>query len=75
MPKTHEKFHSVNGKRLILIVDDEMINRELQAQTLSEDSETISAADGEQALEMVRQNRDMLSLILLDLLMPGIHGL
>ena len=27
MFKSHEKFHSVNGHRLVLIVDDEAINR------------------------------------------------
>ena len=30
MLKSHEKFHSANGRRLILIADDELINRELQ---------------------------------------------
>ena len=29
MLKSHEKFHSANGKRLILVADDELINREL----------------------------------------------
>ena len=28
MLKSHEKFHSANGKRLILVADDERINRE-----------------------------------------------
>ena len=28
MPKVHEKFHSTNGKRQILIAEDETINRE-----------------------------------------------
>ena len=32
MLKSHEKFHSSNGKRQILVVDDEMINRELLKQ-------------------------------------------
>ena len=30
MLKSHEVFHSVNGKRQILIADDEMINREIE---------------------------------------------
>ena len=37
MPKNHEKFHSANGKRLILIADDEMINRELLANMLEDE--------------------------------------
>lgn len=75
MLKTHEKFYSSNGKRLILIVDDEEINRELLRMVLEEDYETLMAPDGETALEIVRKNSDTLSLILLDLLMPGMHGL
>ena len=75
MLKTHDKFHSANGKRLILIVDDEAINRELLNLLLSDEYETLFAENGEQAIEIVRDNYDTLSLILLDLLMPGMHGL
>lgn len=73
--KTHGKFHSADGRRLILIVDDEQINRELLAMTLQEDYAILTAADGQEALTLIRDNRDELSLILLDLLMPGMHGL
>jgi len=73
--KNHGNFHSANGKRLIMIVDDELINRELLAMTLQDEYETVTASDGQQALGMIREKSDMLSLILLDLLMPGMHGL
>ena len=75
MPKNHEKFHSANGKRLILIADDEMINRELLANMLEADYELITAANGREAYDLIDRNRDMLSLVLLDLLMPEMHGL
>ena len=75
MLKSHEEFHSANGKRLVLIVDDELINRELLALALQADYETITAADGEEALFIIRENSEILSLVLLDLLMPGMHGL
>ena len=75
MLKTHEKFHSANGKRLVLIVDDEDINRELLNLVLKDDFETLMAADGESALQIIREKYNTLSLILLDLLMPGMHGL
>ena len=75
MLKTHEKFYSENGKRLVLIVDDEAINRELLNLVLQDEYETIFAADGESALEIIREKSEVLSLILLDLLMPGMHGL
>jgi len=70
MLKSHEKFHSVNGKRLILVADDEMINRELLGAVLENDYEVIFASDGQETLEKVKQNKDNLSLLLLDLMMP-----
>ena len=73
--KAHEKFHSANGKRLVLIVDDELINRELLKLALQDEFETLTAADGVSALQIIRERKDELSLVLLDLLMPGIHGL
>ena len=75
MLKSHEKFYAVNGKRLVLIVDDELINRELLKLILEDDYETITAPDGETALEIIQEKHEFLSLILLDLLMPGMHGL
>ena len=75
MLKSHERFHSANGKRLILVVDDEAVNRELLGFILEKDYEIIYAASGEEALERIRENENLLSLILLDLLMPGMHGL
>ena len=37
MLKSHVKFHSNNGKRLVLIADDELINRELLRAVLEAD--------------------------------------
>ena len=50
MLKSHEKFHSANGKRLILVADDEAINRELLGHILADDYEIIFAADGQQTM-------------------------
>ena len=75
MLKSHEKFHSVNGKRLILIADDEMINRELLSAILENDYELIYAANGQEALDLIRKHRNLLSLVLLDLMMPVMNGL
>ena len=74
MLKSHEKFHSRDGKRLILIVDDEFVNRELLRSVLEEDYELIFAENGQEALDAIRANRDELSLVLLDLLMPVMSG-
>ena len=74
MLKSHEKFYSANGKRLVLVGDDEMINREIMGALLANDYEVIYAADGGEALERIRENSELLSLVLLDLLMPRVNG-
>lgn len=75
MLKSHEKFHSANGKRLVLIAEDEAVNREILGQILQDDYEIIFAEDGIQALQLIREHTTTLSIILLDLLMPGMNGL
>ena len=75
MLESHKKFHSANGKRQILIVDDELLNRELLGIMLQEDYEILYACDGAEALETIRSHRETLSLVLLDILMPVMSGL
>ena len=41
MLKSHEKFYSTNGKRLILIVDDEQINRMMLGRILEKEYEVL----------------------------------
>jgi len=74
MLKSHEKFHSANGRRLILVADDELVNRELLGAILQEDYEPIFACDGKEALDKMRAYQDTLSLVLLDLMMPVMSG-
>ncbi len=75
MPESHLKFHSANGKRRILIVEDERINREMLEMILGETYDIVFAETGAQALDTVRDQSDTLSLILLDLNLPDMHGL
>ena len=75
MFKSHVKFHSVNGKRQLLIVDDEEINRDILGLYLEEEYDLLYAENGKQALEMIRQYGTTLSLVLLDLMMPVLPGL
>ncbi len=75
MMKSYEEFRSVNGKRQILVAEDEMINREILGEMLKSDYEVIFACDGAEAMENIRRYRDTLSLILLDILMPVMSGL
>jgi len=74
MLREHVKFHSKNGKRQVLIADDEEINRILLGEVLKEDYELLLAENGLEALQLAREHRGTLSLILLDLNMPGLSG-
>ena len=70
MLKSNQANLSSSGKKLILIVDDEAVDRELLGAVLESDYDLLFAADGQAALEQIRAQRDNLSLILLDLQMP-----
>ena len=62
-----------NTKGRVLVVDDEEIVRRGFARSLAADFDTGSAADASEALEhMKRRPADV---VLLDLRMPGAHGL
>lgn len=75
MMNNQKKFHSSDGKRLILVADDEIINREMLSMILGEEYRVICAEDGEKALAAIREYHETLSLVILDLLMPKMHGL
>ncbi len=63
------------GSETILMVDDEYFVRELGEQILTKFGySVISAADGESALEIYLKNKDKISLVILDLIMPGMGG-
>lgn len=75
MLKSHEKFHSSGGKRLVLIADDEQINRSILEAVLESEYEIIYADNGVDALDLINRNADVLSLVLLDLQMPRMSGI
>jgi len=61
-------------KRLVLVVDDEQINRELLGFILSSTYDVLYAANGQEAMEQIHEHQSMLSLVLLDLKMPVMDG-
>ena len=61
-------------KRRVLIVDDELINRELLSAMLSQTFEIETASNGQEAMMMLTQPDANYSLILLDLMMPVMDG-
>ncbi|MBR7189427.1 MAG: response regulator, partial [Clostridia bacterium] len=75
MPERHLTFHSSNGKRRVLLVEDERINQEMLSFILADTYEVVLAGTGAEALEEVREHYDVLSLVLLDLNLPDMHGL
>ena len=72
---SQQQVYSVSGRRLILVAEDEMINREILGEILRKDYEVLMACDGAQAMDMIRENRGRLSMVLLDILMPVKDGL
>lgn len=56
----------------VLVVDDEPINVKLVERTLKDGYETIAAADGHQAVALLKERE--VDLILLDVMMPGLSG-
>ena len=62
----------MNGKPVIMIVDDEIANIEMIGAMLEEDYEILFARSGEQAIDIAQ--RADLDLILLDVMMPGMDG-
>ncbi|MBR3000723.1 MAG: EAL domain-containing protein [Oscillospiraceae bacterium] len=75
MLRGNERFRSTGSKRQILVAEDELINREILGEMLKGDYDILFACDGEETLEKMRENRDTLSLVLLDILMPVKTGL
>ena len=65
----------VGGSETILLVDDETSILKLGEQMLSRYGyTTLAAASGEEALEVYRQRRAGIDLVILDLVMPGMDG-
>lgn len=64
----------MDNKRNVLIVDDVALNRETLIDILQDNYQCYEAKDGEEAIRMLEENKLRFSLVLLDLLMPGIDG-
>lgn len=62
-------------QKKILIVDDMKTNRNLLANILKDEYETLMAQNGVEALKLLDEAHDEIKLILLDLVMPEMDGL
>lgn len=74
MPSNHLKFHSADGKRKILVVEDEMINREMLKFLIQDDYALAFAETGKEAFDCLEREAETLSLVLLDLNLPDMKG-
>ena len=63
------------GEETILLVDDEELLRDIGKETLEEFGyRVITAPDGESCLQLYAERKQEISLIILDLMMPGMGG-
>ncbi len=60
--------------QLVLIVDDQELNRDVLGMILEDDYELIYAGNGREAIEKIEEYKDKLSIVLLDLIMPEMDG-
>lgn len=74
MQETQHNFNVI-GKRTILVVEDELINRELLGLMLQDLYQIIFAENGTQAMDVLDTRSDLLSLVLLDLHLPDMDGI
>ena len=61
-------------KKQILIVEDNEINRMILSEILSDEYQVLEAENGLEALHILRQNKDSIDIILLDVMMPVMDG-
>lgn len=58
----------------VLVVDDMEINRVVLTEILQDEYTVITAEDGEQAVELMKEHQEEILVLLLDLLLPGMDG-
>ena len=64
----------VHRRQSVLIVDDSELNRKMLGQMLGIRFDIAEAASGEACLQLLEQNATGISIVLLDIHMPGIDG-
>ena len=69
------EINAKNRKKPVLIVEDDFVNRELLNAYLQQEYEILCAETAEEALRIIHGNSETLSLVLLDLNLPGMKGL
>lgn len=68
------KEMSLGKKRTVLVVEDDLINREILSAILSDSYTVLQAENGKAGLEILESGGKEISLILLDIQMPVMNG-
>ena len=75
MTEKQVSFHAASSKRKILVVEDELINREILSFMLQDAYDVLLAETGSQAKALLNDHYKTLSLVLLDLNLPDMKGI
>ncbi len=76
VPPVPGNEHGVLRGRKILVVDDEAVMASFSRDLLdTEGAKVRTAAGGDEALQIFREHRDEVDVVVLDILMPGMDGL
>ena len=62
------------SRKMILVVEDNALNRALLCQILAAEYDVLEAENGQAALDLLKQYGEGVSLILLDIVMPVMDG-
>ena len=65
----------IDVRKTVLIAEDVEINRMLLGTILEEEYDVRYASDGAETLKILREEKDRISLLLLDLMMPEVDGI
>ena len=64
----------IERPKKVLVVDDQELNRDVLGAILEDLYEILYAENGREALSLIREHREELSIVLLDLMMPVMDG-
>lgn len=74
LPRSDNVNNAAEKNTRILIVDDSEMNRDMLSDMLSDDYDIVEAADGEEALSILKERVYDIDLVLLDIIMPAVDG-
>ena len=64
----------MENKKRILIVDDKAVNRDILIELLGADYIFLEAEEGGKAVELLKEHKTAIDMVILDLIMPGKDG-